>query len=99
MMTRIDEKEVKRQSELLPGGDIRVLGNQWVRAAFVASGLHRVPHEAAVRKACQHVVRKLHLSAMLSFVLTYGVQLDLQRVTKLDSQYNGPPTSLIKIYF
>jgi len=45
------------------------------------------------------VVRKLHLSAMLSFVLTYGVQLDLQRVTKLDSQYNGPPTSLIKIYF
>lgn len=66
MMTRIDEKEVKRQCELLPGGDIRVLGNQWLRAAFVASGLHRVPHENAVRKACQHVVRKLHLGAILS---------------------------------
>ena len=67
MMTRIDVNQVKRQCELLPGGDIRVLGNQWLRAAYVASDLKRVPRENAMRKACLHVVRKLHLSAMLSF--------------------------------
>lgn len=66
MMNRIDANLVKRNGELLPGGDIRILGNQWLRASFEKSGLLRVPRETALRLSIQQLVKKKHLRSWLS---------------------------------
>lgn len=33
---RMDRGKIMKEHELWPGGDIRILGNQWLRAAFAA---------------------------------------------------------------
>ena len=69
MMKRIDDdaaKKIKQQRELLPGGNCRLRGNLWVRAAFKDSGLARVPRETQIRAALSKVITKKHLSSSLS---------------------------------
>ena len=46
----------KEDQELVPGGDLCLLGNQWLRKAWDSSECVRVPREAEVRK----VVGQLH---------------------------------------
>ena len=60
------KKRVEKEDELLPGGDIRVTGNQWIRVAFRNSGLGRVPRETQLRLTIQKVVGKKKLGRELS---------------------------------
>ena len=60
------KKRVKKEDELLPGGDIRVTGNQWIRVAFRNSGLGRVPRETQLRLTIQKLVGKKKLGRELS---------------------------------
>ena len=58
MIKRVDSEVVKKEGELLPGKDIRIRGNAWIRASFRDAGLERVPREPQVRYALQRVVKK-----------------------------------------
>ena len=43
-------EKVKEEKELLPGGDLRLTGNTWVRKSWEESEIERAPREAEVRK-------------------------------------------------
>ena len=58
LMKRLDVETVKRHGELWPGGDIRILGNQWLRAAYVDSGLEKVPRENSFRACVDTLVKR-----------------------------------------
>ena len=66
---RVDVEKIKKDGELLPGGDIRILGNQWIRSAYERSGLSRIPREASMRLCIHKVVRKARLRFRLSDIV------------------------------
>ncbi|CAJ1459461.1 unnamed protein product [Effrenium voratum] len=61
----LDATVVREEQELLPGGDIRLKGNQWVRKAFSASRVSRVPRELEVRRLISNLCRKHNLCTHL----------------------------------
>ena len=67
LIERVDCDRVKMEGELLPGGDIRLKGNLWVRSAYKGAGLERVPREGPVREALNRLVRKKKLRSCLRF--------------------------------
>ena len=76
-MARVDDKrveDIRKSGEFWPGGDIRVLGNQWMRAAFQSSGLKKAPRENSIRQALHKIIRKkklrLHLSETVHVCVT-----------------------------
>ena len=52
-------ESLKEEQELLPGGDIRVLGNGWVRKAWEDSKVARAPREGEVRRVV-HQLDNIH---------------------------------------
>ena len=48
--------ECRENQELVPGGDLRLTGNKWLRDAFKESRIQRVPREAEVRKVVHQIV-------------------------------------------
>ena len=54
-MERNMPKSLKEDQELVPGGDIRISGNMWVRTAFDSARLRRVPREGEVRRVIQQI--------------------------------------------
>ena len=46
---------IKEDQEFVLGGDIRIGGNAWLRNAFNAANLPRVPREGEVRKVIQQI--------------------------------------------
>jgi len=61
MVNRLDVDLVKKHGDLWPGGDIRILRNQWLRAAYVDSGLAKVPRENTFRACVQSLVKRKSL--------------------------------------
>ena len=57
-------KSLKEDQELVPGGDIRINGNMWLRAAFDSARLRRVPREGEVRRVIHQVVTIHDLCAL-----------------------------------
>ena len=57
---------MQKEEALVDGGDLRSKGNEWLRCAFVASGLPRVPREVQIRLAVGLVVRRKKLCAWLT---------------------------------
>ena len=54
-MERYMPKSVKEEQELVPGGDIRINGNMWLRTTFDSARLRRVPREGEVRRVIQQI--------------------------------------------
>ena len=50
---------LKEDQELVPGGDIRICGNSWLREAFEYAQLQRVPREGEVRRVV-HQLATIH---------------------------------------
>ena len=73
MIKRVDVEKIKKDGEICPGGDIRIVQNQWLRSAYQSSGLARVPRETAMRLAVERMVRKTHMRAKLRFTMKYYV--------------------------
>lgn len=61
MAARLDKDEIKEEQSMLPGGDIRQKGNQWLRKAWQASEVARVPREAEFRKIIKCLVHQYSL--------------------------------------
>lgn len=61
LLKKIPVSTVKKNNELLPGGDLRATQNAWVRSAWVASGLQKVPREKTIKLIVRKLVRKLKL--------------------------------------
>lgn len=51
----------KEDHELVPGGDLRCAGNQWLRRAFQDSKVQRVPREGEVRKVIGQLTNLLDI--------------------------------------
>lgn len=69
LLEKIDETRVetiRKKGEMWPGGDIRILGNQWLRSAYHASDLVKVPRENSLRKSLMKVIKKKKLRSGLS---------------------------------
>lgn len=58
LLEKLDVDKVKRERRLLPGGDIRLKENSWVRESFRDSGLSRVPRETRIRIIVEKICRK-----------------------------------------
>lgn len=69
MVKRVPVATVAKEEALVPGGDIRTKGNEWLRAAFQASGLARVPREAQMRLGTTALVKVKKLCAWLALCL------------------------------
>ena len=57
MLIRMPEG-IRAEDDIIPGGDIRLRGNVWLRSAFKASGLKQVPRESQCRLAVAKVFTK-----------------------------------------
>jgi hypothetical protein len=67
-------EHVKAQQELVPGGDIRIKGNMWLRKAWEKCKVVRVLREAEVRKLVRHMDHRHNLCsqvASMGFGLTF----------------------------
>ena len=61
MREEIPVDKVSSDEELVAGGDLRAKGNAWLRAAWLKSGLKKVPRETQFRLAVAKVVKQLKL--------------------------------------
>jgi len=50
--------------DLVPGGDIRVSGNLWLREAFTEAGLLKVPREGQIRLVVLKIMKKKELGTL-----------------------------------
>ena len=52
-------KSIEGNQELIPGGDIRIRGNQWLREAWdsMNNKVARVPREAEIRRVIEHLLK------------------------------------------
>lgn len=58
--------DMKSDDDLVPGGDLRSSGNNWLRSAYKASGLDKVPRENKIRQ----IVKKLMKKKGMGFSIT-----------------------------
>ena len=76
LMDRMDDncvQWIRKTGEFWPGGDIRISGNTWLRAAFTKSSLSKVPRENSIRQSLYEIIRKKKLRLQLSFVWCHAV--------------------------
>ena len=66
MLEVVPAKKIESQEEMVPGGDLRCKGNQWIREAWCASALKKVPRENQVRMAIKKVAKKAKLCARIA---------------------------------
>lgn len=57
MLQRIPEN-ISVEGDLVPGGDLRLKANGWLRSSFKASGLRKVPREPQIRLVVRKVLKK-----------------------------------------
>ena len=68
----------REEQELVPGGDIRIRGNSWLRQAFSKSRIKRVPREGEFRKVrpnCSCKKGSLSLRAYHSNIYNFDLSL------------------------
>ena len=49
---------------MVTGGDLRLKGNSWLRSAFQASGIGKVPREPQIRLVVAKIVKKKQLGTL-----------------------------------
>ena len=54
------------EDDLICGGDLRARGNAWLRSAFVASKLTKVPRENQIRMAVKKLMVKRKMGTMVA---------------------------------
>ena len=62
---------IVEEEELIPGGDIRIKGNAWVRDAYSKSRAKRVPRESEFRKIVALLVKKYNLCSLDQIMLAW----------------------------
>lgn len=68
-----DPALIREEQELIPGGDIRIKGNGWLRKAWSKCGSSRVPREAEFRKLVGHLAHHHSLCILVSTIV-HGIQ-------------------------
>ena len=49
---------VSMEGDMVTGGDLRLKGNSWLRSAFQASGIGKVPREPQIRLVVAKICKK-----------------------------------------
>ena len=71
-----DAASVHEEKELVPGGDLRIRGNWWLRKAWRKSKATRVPRETEFRKILRTLIQRHSLCNLVDFfVVEYMVSL------------------------
>lgn len=65
MLTRLPDR-VTMDDDMVPGGDIRLRNNSWLRSAFKAAALTKVPRETQFRLAIARVVAKKKIGILVN---------------------------------
>ena len=63
-----DPATIQEEQELVPGGDIRILGNAWLRKAWHKARCTRVPREAEFRKLVRVLAEQHSLCILVEHV-------------------------------
>lgn len=64
-MERHMPEGIKEEQELIPGGDLRIAGNAWLRQVWVDAGIARVPREAEVRKVVKQLAHRCDICSLV----------------------------------
>ena len=59
-----DADTIKEEEELVPGGDLRIKMNQWLRKAWTKSKASRVPREAEFRKVVRILTMRYSICSL-----------------------------------
>jgi hypothetical protein len=60
---------VKKDQELVPGGDIRRKGNMWLRKAWEKCKATRVPREAELRKVVRQLAHRQKWCILIAWLM------------------------------
>ena len=75
---KMPKEKVKKDGELLPGGDLRATSNAWVRSALVKAGLQKVPRERQIQLVVKRLTTKCKLCASTSCVeILFSILFDI----------------------
>ena len=66
-----DVKMIQEEQELVPGGDIRIKGNGWLRTAWWKSKVKRVLRESEFRKVVHHLSHRHDLCTSESIMFCH----------------------------
>ena len=83
LMDRMDDncvQWIRKTGEFWPGGDIRISGNLWLRAAFTKSSPSKVPRGNSIRQSLYEIIRKKKLRLQLSFVWCHVVLCGISNI-------------------
>ena len=64
-----DAASIHEEKELVPGGDLRIKGNWWLRRAWRKSKATRVPREMEFRKILRTLIQRHSLCNLVYFLL------------------------------
>ena len=67
MVKNFDVSYYKKESQLVPGGDLRQVSNQWFRVAWRDSGFTRLPRESHFRLIVRKLIRKKNLCILIAY--------------------------------
>ena len=68
-----DVQTLREEQELVPGGDIRIRGNGWLRRAWQKSKVTRVPREAEFRKLVRMVAERHSLCILVEILADHNI--------------------------
>lgn len=77
---------IREEQEMLPGGDIRVKGNSWLRKAWAKSKACRVPREAEFRRVVRHLSNRHSLCFLVLFhIISHPVFVPVKYIVLMDT--------------
>lgn len=94
MINHMDIDMIKEEKAMLPGGDLRIKGNAWLRTAWAEAKISRVPREAEFKKIVSNLASHYKLCSPADVYLfrstpmpKYDVMSSLETIT-----YKAPPS-------
>ena len=75
MISHMDIDMIKEEKAMLPGGDLRLKGNAWLRAAWTEAKISRVPREAEFRKIVSNLASHYKFCSPADVVVFFATHL------------------------
>ena len=84
-----DVKVIREEEELVPGGDIRIRGNAWLRKAWQKSRAQRVPRESEFRRLVRMITERHSLCILVEVWTFWLIALKYDDSTAILQEHNS----------
>ena len=84
-----DVKVIREEEELVPGGDIRIRGNAWLRKAWQKSKAQRVPRESEFRRLVRMITERQSLCILVEVWTFWLIALKYDDPTAILQEHNS----------